>query len=423
VPIDAPPAPVKVTVLNYLGDGLPDVTASMIFQDPDGNVVFEGQVDAMGKLEAPLPTGGTVTEVRIVTDTATTLSAQITTIMGIKPGDDLTFGLKARPTIVNQGGQTTMTASYTPLSSATSHTFFTTCGSFGAGTTSPVTLTFRDSCHGASFDLVGVASGGMLTQPAYLKLTNITYQGGGTFTIPVGFSTMGNFTVNAQNMPAEIASLSVRRASWLDNTAVASQTVSVGDPPAGTVSTAVPYAQTVGTRSLVALTFTRPDGTGSQTHTVHTSTLTSSLDVDLGRLQVPWVANPLVSPTGASWMISVPGDTPDGMLTLWNGRWVIGSRTTSVAWRIAHPPNATGITLPRLSAMHAAVDPQAQTVAVTPTSGTVFAVDYDVVNGYDEFRQQPDTLLTSTTDTMGAFVGMPFQRRLYSVSFTGQKLP
>jgi hypothetical protein len=422
-PLDTPPAAVKVTVLTYLGDGAPDLAARMIFQDPEGNVVFEGQVDAMGKLEAPLPRGGTVTEVRIVTDTATTLRAEITTITGVKPGDDLTFGVKPRPTIVNQGGQTTMSASYTPVSGATSHVFFTTCGTSSAGTTTPVTLLFRDSCHGPTFDLVGVASGGTLTTPLFTRVTNINHQNGGSFTIPGGYTTMANFTVNAQNVPAEISSLTVRRASMLDNTAVASQTVSVGDPPAGTVSTLVPYAQTVGTRSLVTLTFSRPDALGSQVQAVHTSTLANSLDVDLGRQQVPWLSSPLQSSTGVAWTTAVPGDPPDGMLTLWNGRWVIGNRTTIVGWRIAHAPSATGMTLPRLSPMHEAVDPQAQSVPITLNGGTVFAVDYDVVNGYDDFRQQPDTLLTSPTEVMGAFVGMPFQRRLYQIGFSGPPQP
>lgn len=426
-PVDAPPdaasAPVKVTVLNYLGDGAPDVAAQMIFQDLDGNVVFEGQVDAMGKLEAPLPTGGTVTEVRIVTDTATQLRAEITTIMGVKPGDDLTFGLKPRPTITNQGGQTTMSASFTPVSGATSHLFFTTCGTASAGAASPVTLTFRDSCHGPTFDLVGVASGGTLTTPRFNRVLNINHQNGGSFTIPGGFTTMSNFTVNAQNVPAEVSSWSVRRASMLENTAVAEQAVALGDPPAGTVSTVVPYAPAVGTRSQVTLSFVRPDAVGSQVHIAHTPSLASSLDVDLGRQQVPWLSNIVGTPTGTSWTTAVPGDASDGMLTLWTGRWVIGNRTTIVGWRIAHPPLATGLTLPRLSATHAAVDPQAQTVAVTPSNGQVFAVDYDVIDGYDGFRQQPDTLLVTSTSTMGAFVGMPFQRRRYLASYAGQLLP
>jgi hypothetical protein len=94
-----------------------------------------------------------------------------------------------------------------------------------------------------------------------------------------------------------------------------------------------------------------------------------------------------------------------------------------VTWRIAHPPSATGISLPRLSPAHAAVDPQAQTVPITPTSGTVSAVDYDVVDGYAQFRQQPSTLLFSPVDDMGAFVGMPFQRRRYVASISSPPPP
>jgi hypothetical protein len=42
--------------------------------------------------------------------------------------------------------------------------------------------------------------------------------------------------------------------------------------------------------------------------------------------------------------------------------------------------------------------------------------DYDNLAGYDQFRQMPETLLTTSMGSMGAFVGMPFQRRIFSVS-------
>ncbi len=415
-PIDAPAAAVKVTVLSQLADGAPDATSKVLFQDPAGAVVFEGPVDAMGKIEAMLPAGGTVTEVRILSDSATLLRADITTIMGVEPGDDLTFGLKARPTITNQGGQTSMSASFTPVAGATSHIFFTTCGSFSAGTTSPVTLTFRDSCHGPTFDLVGVATGTQLSTPRYIRLTNVNHENGQSFTIPGIFLSMSDFTVNALNVPAEISNLIVSRSSMLGHAAVATRTLSAGDPGAGTVSVPVPYPPLVGTRSEVVLQLSRAGALGTQLHEMHTAALASSVEVDLGRQQVPWLSAIMLSPTGVSWTEAVPGGAPDGMLTTWNGRWVIGNRTTAVTWRIAHPPSAAGISLPRLSTTHAAVDPQAQTVPVSPTSGTVTAVDYDVLVGYAPFRQQPQTLLFSPVDDMGAFEGLPFQRRRYSAS-------
>ncbi len=421
--VDAPSASVKATVLTYAGDGAPDVTARMIFQDPEGNVVFEGQVDPMGKLEAPLPRGGTVTEVRVVSDTPTLLRAEITTITGVEPGDDLMFGIAARPTITNQGGQTTMTASYTPAAGATSHLFFTTCGTFSGGTTSPVTLIFRDSCHGPTFDLVAVATGGMVTTPRYVRLTGINHVNGQSFTIPGGFLTMSNFAVNVQNVPAEVSSMSATRFSMLDHAAVAGQSVSLGDPAAGAVAATIPYPPAVGTRAEVSLSMSRSDASGSQVHAVHTATVASSIDIDLDRQRVPWLSGLGATPTGATWTTAVPGDVPDGMVTIWTGRWVIGSRTTIVGWRIAHAPSATGISLPRLPPAHAAIDPQAQAVAITPTTGTVFAVDLDTVDGYAQFRRQPDTLVFSPFDDMGAFLGMPIQRRLYSASIPAQPMP
>lgn len=414
---DVPPPPVKVTVLTYAGDGLPEPGAWMIFHDTEGRLVSEGPVDAMGKLEAPLPTGGSVTEVRIVVDTATVLRAEITTITGVHPGDDLTFGFKARPTDVSQGGLTTMSASFTPAPGAADHRFYTTCGVTSAGTTSPVTLSFRDSCHGPTFDLLVVASGGALTVPQFISLSNVEYQSGQSFTVPGGYSTMGSFTVNALSVPPEISSLVVTRSSMFEHTAVGSQTVMVGDPAAGTVSVDVPFATGVGTRSEVSLTFSRSDAFGEQQHSLHTSMLTSSVDVDLGHAAVPWLKNPAVTPTGLTWAIAAQGDGPDGMVSVWSGRWMADGRAVNIGWRIAHPVSTTGLPLPSLSPTHAAVDPQAQTVPVTPDSGVVSIVDYDVVTGYDEFRQQPDTLVAPSIDLMGAFVGMPFQRRLYMASF------
>jgi hypothetical protein len=415
--LEPAPAPVKVTVLTYAGDGLPEPGAWMIFHDTDGRLVSEGPVDAMGKLEAPLPAGGSVTEVRIVADTAASLRAEITTITGVHPGDDLTFGFKARPTSVSQGGQTTMTASFTPVAGAADHHFYTTCGVTSAGTTSPVTLSFRDSCHGPTFDLLVVASGGALTVPQFIMLSNVEYQSGQSFTVPGGYSTMGSFRVTATNVPAELSSLAVTRSSMFEHTAVGSQTIAVGDPAAGTVAVDVPFATGVGARSEVSLTFSRPDAFGTQQHSLRTSMLTTGVEVDLGRQQVPWLKAPAVTATALTWTIAVPGDLPDGMVSLWSGRWATGGRTVSVGWRIAHPASATGLTLPRLSDMHAAVDPQAQTVTVLPDSGSVTIVDYDVVTGYDEFRQQPDTLVTPSIELMGAFVGMPLERRMYMATF------
>lgn len=414
-PVDAPPAPVKATVLTTLGDGAPDTSAKVLFQDPDGNVVSDVAVDAMGHAEAMLPRGGTVTAIRITTDAATSLVASITTIRGAKPGDDLTFGLKASATITNQGGQTTMSAAFSPVSSASSYAFYTPCGvSFTSA--SPVTLYFRDSCHGASFDLLGVASGGTLTTPLFLKLTNVNYQGGGSFTIPVGFTTMANFTVNMTNIPDVVSNMSVTRWSMIGNLPAYGYGIGAGDPPAGSLSVMMPFPQGFGTRNEISISMNRTDAQHNQRHELHTASLGTSATVDLGQQQLPWFTNVVVTPTGGAWTMVASGDPPDGMMTRWIGRWTSGARTVSITWSVVQPAEMAGMTLPRLPVLHSDIDPGQQTVAVTPSSLGLYMADYDNLAGYDQLRQMPETLLIPSIGTMGAFAGMPIQRRSFFTS-------
>jgi hypothetical protein len=413
--IDAPPAPVKVTVLTYLGDGAPDTTVTVVFQDPAGNLVFDGPVDAMGKISAMLPEGGTVTSIHTNTDTATNLAAALTSITGVKPGDDITIGVKANATIRTQGGQTTMSATFTPVSGAGIHQFFTECG-VAATNTSPVTLTFRDSCHGNTFDLLVVASGGLLTTPEFIKVVNINHVNNGSFTIPNGYSLMQNFTANLSNVANEVSGLTLTRASMFDSAAIGAQSVALGDPPAGTFSGSVPFPPNVGTRSEVSLAIMRSDATVSQLHQVHTATLANNVAIDLNANALPFLSNVAITPTGLNYTTVVDGVAPDGMLILWSGGWTNAGVQTAIGWRVAQRVNATSGVLVHLPTKYARYDPSQQTASITTGTGFLAMVDYDVIDGYDEFRQQPDTLVVSSPSDMGALVGMPFQRRYMQTS-------
>jgi hypothetical protein len=138
--------------------------------------------------------------------------------------------------------------------------------------------------------------------------------------------------------------------------------------------------------------------------------------VDFGRQQLPWFATFEATPIGLHWTLRTAQDQPDGMVVQWQGAWTIEGRATNVLWRIAQPVSPGGVTLPRLPATHAELDPQAQTVAVTATAGTVSMVDYDIITSYDEFRSQPDTLITPFLGLMGVYVDMPYQRRFYTAT-------
>jgi len=410
--LPSPEEPVTVTVLTTTGDGAADLAARVLFQDMAGEVVADLEVDAQGHAQAALPPGGTVSAIRITADTPAELTASITSILDVKPGDDLIFGLEANATVTSHGGQTSMQASFTPVAGATSYTFYTPCG-FTKATTSPATLSFRDACHGAKFDLLATTLAGSPAAPMFLKVTDVSYQGGGAFSIPSVFGDMGTFAVDVKNVPEAVSSMSVTRASLNENLPVASTTVVVpGDPAAGDVSVAMPYPQGFGTRSEIVVLMSRPDTRVTQRHEAHTASLGTSATVDLGGQQLPWLANLAPAASGATWAMIAPGDPPDGMLTEWSGSWNDGARPVSLSWRIAQAAEMAGMTLPTLPAAYKMIDPGQQAAPVAPSLVTLYMADYDNLAGYDELRRRPETLLTAPIGSMGAFVGMPFQRRI-----------
>lgn len=422
---DAPgPGLLKVTVLQPSGStGLPDPAARVIVMDTAGTTLHDAIVNAEGKTEVMVPAGGlTIHTIQVATDDATTLTAYLNTVTDAQPGDDITVGVKRRPGNLAGGGLTTMTATFNLFGGATGYTFWTSCGS-SFTTTSPVTLTFRDSCHGASFDVYALATFPSDPAPApaprFLKLDGVTYAANGTFAIPAGFQATSSFAFNVRNTPPELDTLTYSRAAMIGDLATTKQLLAVaGNPGEGTLTGAVPYAPGVGTRAEVGLVFSRPDAAGAQRADIHTATNAASIDIDLAAQSVPWISAPVWTATGATWDTVAPGTTTDGMVAVWTGRWTAGAVETAVIWRVAQKGDATGLALPRFPAAYARFDPQAQAAGTTFTPITnpaVFAVDYDVVDGYAGFRAAPDTLVITTPDQVNAFVGLPWQRRMMTV--------
>lgn len=418
--VDAPPtAPpvVKATVYTTAGDGSPDLTAKVLFQDPDGGVIAEATVDANGHAEAQMPRGGSVTAFRVSSDTPNGFQGIASTITGVKAGDDLAFGRKAGGAST-QGKSTFMSVSFPEGAPGAAHTLWTSCGSVAAdaGATT-ATLTFYDGCHGATFDLLVVESGGRALGPSFIKLTGVAYKSDGSIVVPGPYTAMASPTINLANTPDGLTQLEVSRWSMLEHTAVNVQTTA-STPTAGTMSVAVPYAQDVGTRSQVAALLARKDATGQQKLEVRTSTLTAGIDADLSKLKLPWVTSALTRKTGTTWKTIDATGTPDGVLGAWLGTWNDGTRPFSILRYVALPSATDEIKLPSFPPSFAMFDPGQQTSTVTPTISAVIMLDYDVVDGYDGFRQMPETLVTTLASSFGAFVGQPFQRRMYTFGGT-----
>jgi len=266
---------------------------------------------------------------------------------------------------------------------------------------------------GPTFDLIGVATGGTVDPPRFVRVTGINYVSGGSFSIPVGFQVMGNFTVTTTNTPLDLTNLSVNRFSMIGNQASAGQG-KAGVVGTATVVTTVPYV--TGTRSQVQVFMTKTGASNSIRHDLHTAGAGTSVEIDLSQNELPFLMPGVQTVTGSTWTMITPGDAPDGQSVTWNGNWVEGTRNTSLSWRVIEPASMTGSQLPRLPAAYARFDPQAQTVAVTPSFISLVMTDYDVVASYDEFRQQAETLVESSFDDKGAFIGVAHQRRYTSMN-------
>lgn len=408
---DATVMPVKVTVLSYLGDGLPNPSATVVFSDEAGNLISDEPLSADGSVTATVPEGSNVTSIQITTDNASTLTAALTTVTALKPGDDITIGVKKFPTVRAQGGQTTMTANFTPPAGAGEVDFYTECGTFFS-TTSPVTLTFRDSCHGANFDLLMVASGGTLVTPVSLKVTGIAHSDGGSFNItgtPIAAQT---FTSNLTNLEANVSSITTTRSAIVNNTPFGGLSTTVSAPAAGSLAATAGLVQNVGTRNLVVESWGRTDATVQQRREVMTANLTSSTDIDLAAHRLPWLSGLASSTTGMSWTTVQGGASPDGMTAQWSGRWTTGDKVnTTVAWRLARPVSPTGSSLIKLPAKYARFDPSAQT-GVTTSIAALFMVDYDALDGYDAYKAQADTLIVPSLTDVAPFAGMATGRNI-----------
>jgi hypothetical protein len=415
-PIDADAMSVAVTVLTTTGDGKPDATARVVFQDPDGAVVADLMVDAQGHAQSPLPRGGSVTAV-VQSTSGTSVTAAATTITSVAPGDNLTFGQAAQPGVL-QGGLTSMMVTFPPVADATLYSFSTSCGTIKSAS-SPASINFRDSCHGATFDLLGTTNADGV--PMYVRLANVTYQAGGTFGVPTTFLPMPSYTVTAHNVPAEVSAMSVSRASLAGNLAVASITANVsGDPPAGNVTVHMAFPDGFGTRSDLDLIMGRNDAAIPQHVEVHTAGLGTSADVDVAPQPLPWITNFAQTATGATWTQVAAGDGTGTAMLTWTGTWSAGGTAYTGTRTVVQPLSGVtnSMTLSVLPAAYMAIDPVQQTVVVTPSSANLVMGNYDLPNSDAQIRQMPQILLTDPAGNMGALLGTAFQRRIVSAAIT-----
>lgn len=416
---DDPLRPVTVTALTENFNGELDTTTRVLFRGPTDEVVYDGVVDASGRIQAMLPDGGSVTAIRILSESSTRRHVLITTIREVAPGDELVVGMEAAPTLTSQGAMTTMTASFTPVAGAGRHMFYTGCGEL-LDNTSPATLRFYDSCRGATFDLLVVASGGTLLVPRFVFVGGITHAANGAIAVPGLATPMTIQTVTAVNPPPGLSGMTLYRGSVLGDTTVAKFEASSSSPP----SYVFHYPQGVGSQTEVSAFVGRGTFRSNHQYVERTNNITDSVTIDLAD-PLPWLAAPVLSPTGLAWTTAVPGAAPDAAVISWTGTWTAGGVTTELEWRVMQSAATatTGMALPMLPAGYAELDP-GQQAAGTVTLGQIDAqlIDYDMVAGYAAFRRRADTLAYGELGQLADVARKPARRRVVRMTIPGTQM-
>jgi hypothetical protein len=267
-----------------------------------------------------------------------------------------------------------------------------------------------DACHGATFDLVSVATSTDGTDVRYVVQPGLTYAPTQTITVPNTWTETNSFTATLTNVPVNLSSIVMTRSAFLGESAVAPMEGSVDSPSSGVVSVTAAMVPGLGTRSQVELGLHSSNASGFQIADVRTGGAAATQGIDLAQQALPFIAGiPVETATGVSWDQLDTG-TPDLRLVSWVGHWPDGARTDFVNWTIEDAGAGTSITLPLLPAAYSSFDPSKATGLVLGHASVEY-IDVDRLQGYDDARPFGPNL-DAQIDDLGLFVDMPLVRRV-----------
>jgi hypothetical protein len=415
------PASVTVFVNQDTAGAVPgqlDLGAIVVFVDSAGQLIKDTLVDGNGTAAADVTPNSTLHVIRVV-DEGAIRRVQITSLVGIKPGDKLQAGRSKLLTDFT-GSAASMKASF-PTAASSTISLTTPCQTIDAPAgAASVDLTLKSDCAAATFDVLQTINTGVNDQVNYRYKTAIAPQAGATIALDQTVQVMMPFTLTVANTPA-----SAKRLSMEKSTLIGSQPsvplVSLGNltPVTGTNQLVSPHPPGVGTGSTVKLNVEYAAGTESIELLINGIGTTGGIDMD--KLKVPVIAGPLdFSPTGLNVAFTVDsGRSADISYYRWQGGWKSGTRDLIVTWDSFTGVPLQAFVLPKLPAKFAEYDPS--TVApsnVTVFNGIALFVDVDALNGWDDARPLGDTMVGDLW-TLPRFANQTVARRL-SAQFNGR---
>ena len=295
---------VSVTVMNPDGVSGPEAGVMVAFIEPNGDLAGEMATDSNGKASATVLPGASVTAVYVLSPT----SHQIESILGVKPGDDLTIG-SVHPDTASAGA---FTANVVEIIGSTEYDVWGPCGNgyyappppsqrrplLGGFVTVPVPLTFTNDCVQSTMDLVAARYDGTgLVGVAEFRDTPFT--DGGAVTATTNWVTPSTVTADFTNAPGDVVWLypDMHVPDWNGFVSYASASVTAG---AASATFTVPPAK----NALVSTLITSNTHNGTQNLYEVVDGAQATYAADIGAVLLPWLDTPTIDLTTG--VITVP---------------------------------------------------------------------------------------------------------------------
>ena len=388
-------APIPDTIVHVRAfRGVPDLAANVLVMTDSGDVIFDGLVDGTGSVTATLPSTGWVTARSILVRGNSTI-VEMTTIRGVKPGDELFIGPPNRPedaTTVNAN----RSIAFTRYASTASHTFYVPCGNRFFATTDTATsgtVPIRDECVPQTFSLLGVAT--LNSQQFFSYVPNQTRGATTAITVPTPWNTMSTLNASFTNVPSGMEYFSLTRTTLLDGVGTLEASVGASNP-APSLALAVPYAPGVGSGARFRVAVGNQTTGERQWVTMRSAAITGTIGFDYSQLNLPRLLSvPAQTVTGASWTQTAGTFAPDVRIVRWTGHF---AGNTDITWTIVDNEVTDSITLPTLPPSYAAYDPSKLSSYTTAGDNMVFYVDCDTLTSYDAARPLNVNLANTNLD-------------------------
>lgn len=377
-----------ITVSN--ADG-PMAGIDIVAHDATGAPTAHVTTGADGRARAAVEQGGMITV--LMADGSWRERA---TIMGVRPGDELTF-VSPRLRIEERG---TANVSLSEYPGAATYVIELGCATVYTGQISqPISIDVRSNCLSAdgTLQVLATALGGEGLPLAHSWLRGVAWTQPLELTMPP-WSDVAAYTVEASNAPAGAVGLRLEVSCDAGGVALCSRDAAAGIGPGGSASLSVRYAPGFADalESSLALVFSEEMGSihAASLLLARRSTLPASEPVDLGATLLPaieWGTIEAVDPARPAMSWTRAGDlsgTDGGVL-----RFAWSTTESWERWMLLVPPDVPSpVTLPALPEELSAWAPPAGATYVG--SGARF-VDAGWIASYDAFR----------TDISAAFLG------------------